>query len=149
MTAKIQFKTTQTRFGKVFEGRVTGHLPKAPEKVLTAPVFPARPWDVSKVHGKVMAENGTAWAYGRNAQGMPLIWKSIKLSKRFGQESYRMRSVKGGYKGDYVTSWSRVVNGKTYSFSIIKWNGGKDGVTTRIYAGQSTKVIHEWFTPGK
>ena len=107
-------------------------------------VLPARPSDAAVVAGKLLAKNGTAWAIGRTADGYRLAWKTVKLSKRFGRESYRMRSVPGGYKGDYATCWSRSINGKTYSFSRVFWNAGQDGWTINVFEGQTTKLIKSW-----
>lgn len=114
-------------------------------------LFASRPTaDYLKWVGPAYMDNlgRAAWRIGRNVAGGLVAWKSVKVSKRFGREGYRMRSVPGGYKGDYVTSWSRAINGKTYSFSRIFWNAGKDGATLRVYEGQSTKVIHEWTVKG-
>lgn len=114
-------------------------------------LYPARPASgYLKWVGPAYMDNlgRAAWRLGRNVAGTLVAWKSVKVSRRFGRESYRMRSVPGGYKGDYVTSWSRAVNGKTYSFSRIFWNAGKEGCTLRVYAGQSTKVLHEWHVKG-
>lgn len=148
--ANLKFQTVQTPFGKLHtlrtynedgtafyaEYRVLTHTPTPSE---LNPAFPVK---------KYLAKNGTAWALGVCKSGALIAWKTVKISKRFGQESYRMRSVPGGYKGDYVKTWSRAFNGKTYSFSRIFWNGGKDGWTIRVYEGQSTKVIKEWSGKG-
>ncbi|UTN93016.1 hypothetical protein SEA_MARKY_13 [Streptomyces phage Marky] len=143
--AKLVFKTVQTTYGKLHtmrtldqnggtlaEYRVLTHTPTAAE---LSPVFPVV---------KYLAANGSAWAMAMCKSGALVAWKSTKISKRFGLEQYRMRSVPGGYKGDFVKSWSRAFNGKTYSFSRIFWNAGKDGWTINVYEGQSTKIVKTW-----
>lgn len=142
MTAKLSFKTIQSPYGLLHTMRVTKDDGTAADYHL----FPSRPASeyLKWVGPAYLAENGTAWRIGRNVAGGLVAWKSTKTSKRFGQESYRMRSVPGGYKGDFVKHWSRAFNGKTRSFAKILWNGGKDGWTIRVYEGQGTTVLHEW-----
>ncbi len=147
MAAKIQFKTTQTSYGKLFTMRVTDTDTGAEREYDLYASRPATEY-LKWIGPTYLAANGTAWRIGRNVAGGLVAWKTMKLSKRFGREGFRMRSVPGGYKGDFVTSWSRTINGRTYSFSRIFWNGGKDGVTLRVYEGQSTKVLHEWAVKG-
>ena len=145
--ANLKFQTVQTPYGAL-------HTMRAYNEDGTAfhgqyRVLRSRPANVGLVVGPYMDNLGkSAWRMGTGEKGELVAWKSIKLSKRFGREAYRMRSVPGGYKGDYVTSWSRAFNGRTYSFSRIFWNGGKDGCTIRVYEGQSTKVIKEWHVAG-
>jgi hypothetical protein len=152
MTAKLSFLTVQTNIGRLHTMRISGG-----DTALTGsrePVhynlFPARPVTeyLAWKGPAYLAENGTAFRIGRNVAGGLVAWKSVKFSKRFKAEVYRMRSVPGGYLGDYATSWSRAINGKTYSFSRIFWDGGKGGCTLRVYEGQSTKIVHEWHTKG-
>jgi hypothetical protein len=57
-------------------------------------------------------------------------------------EAYRMRSVKGGYPGDWVERRESVINGKRFEFSRIKWGDGS--VTVRAHKAGTTIVLHEW-----
>lgn len=146
--ANLKFQTVQTRYGKLHTVRT---CTEDGAVIAEHRLFAARPEGVNPhFPTPVYMDNlgRSAWRFGVCNSGALIAWKSIKLSARFGREGYRMRSVPGGYKGDYVTSWSRAINGKTYSFSRIFWNGGKDGCTIRVYEGQSTKVIKEWFVAG-
>jgi hypothetical protein len=138
--AKLTFQTLQTTYGLLHTMRAE----REDGPVTEYRVFPAKPAGVKWAGPVYLAANGSAWRVGRCNSGALIAWKTTKISKRFGQENYRMRSVQGGYKGDYVKSWSRAFNGKTRSFSKILWNGGKDGWTVRVYEGQSTTVLHEW-----
>lgn len=55
-------------------------------------------------------------------------------------ETYRLRSVPGGYPGDIVKCHDRVINGKRFSFSRITWGDGS--VTVRAYeAGNALPYI--------
>jgi hypothetical protein len=149
MNPEIKFLSQQTAYGVLHTLHVVqpgGGMTKGNTYRLMK-VRPAQAYILS-VRKTYLAKNGTAWRTAVLTSGEQVAWKSAKFSQRFGRESYRMRSVPGGYKGDYVTSWSRAVNGKTYSFSRIFWNAGQDGATLRIYEGQSTKVIHEWTVKG-
>ncbi|QFG07907.1 hypothetical protein SEA_INTOLERANT_12 [Streptomyces phage Intolerant] len=141
MTAKLSFKTTQTAFGKVYDMLVTDTV-KGTEKhynLLTArPVSEYLKW----IGPAYLAENGTAFRIGRNVAGGMVAWKSVKISDRFGKGGYRMRSVPGGYKGDYVTHWSRNINGKTFDFSRIYWNAGKDG--SSLIVRRLGQDVHRW-----
>lgn len=149
--ANLKFQTVQTPYGQLHtmrtynedgtafyaEYRVLTHTPTPSE---LNPAFPVK---------KYLAKNGTAWAMGVCKSGALVAWKTTKMSARFGLESYRMRSVPGGYKGDFVKHYSRVINGKTYSFARIRWNGGQGGTTIKLYEGQSTKVLREVHIPAK
>jgi hypothetical protein len=141
MTAKLSFKTTQTPYGRIFDMKVTDSV-KGTEQHYN--LLTSRPTaDYLKWVGPAyLAENGTAFRVGRNVAGGLVAWKSVKISSKFGQESYRMRSVPGGYKGDYVKCWSRNINGHTYGFSRIYWNAGQDGSTLRVR--RLGNVVHEW-----
>ncbi|AWY07331.1 hypothetical protein SEA_JACKIEB_12 [Streptomyces phage JackieB] len=145
--ANLKFQTVQTPYGKLHTLRTyndEGTAFYGEHRVLTH-----RPAGAGLVTGTYMDNLGrSGWRMGVDKDGALIAWKTVKISKRFGQESYRMRSVPGGYKGDFVKTWSRAFNGKTYSFSRIFWNGGKDGWTVRVYEGQSTKVIKEWSGKG-
>ncbi|WIC89163.1 hypothetical protein SEA_BOGOTA_13 [Streptomyces phage Bogota] len=150
MNAKLSFLTIKTSFGNLFTMRVQGGSAKLTglEGPVDYNLTAVKPEGVAWVGPALLAENGQAFRIGRQFSKALVAWKSIKISKRFGREGYRMRSVHGGYKGDYVTSWSRAFNGRTYSFSRIFWNAGQDGATLRVYEGQSTKVVHEWHVKG-
>jgi len=145
MTAKLSFKTVQTPYGKLYTMRVTDKE-KGTEKDYQ--LYPARPATeyLSWIGPVYLAENKTAWRIGRNVDGALVAWKTVRLSSKFGQESYRMRSVPGGYKGDYVKCWSRNINGRTVDFARIYWNAGQNGATLR--ATRLGKVLHEWKTEG-
>lgn len=67
------------------------------------------------------------------------------VTERQHVESYRMRSVEGGNRGDWVERRSSVINGKLYEFSRIKWRNGS--VTVRAYKGNTAVVLHEWNSP--
>lgn len=57
-------------------------------------------------------------------------------------ESYRMRSVPGGYPGDHVRRHERVINGRRYEFSRIAWGDGS--VTVRAYFAGGGDPFREW-----
>lgn len=67
---------------------------------------------------------------------------AFHIEPRHSVESYRMRSVAGGYRGDYVTAWSRRIGGKLYDFSRVQWGTGETSVTAWI--GGTTEVVHRW-----
>ncbi|AYD86759.1 hypothetical protein SEA_MICRODON_12 [Streptomyces phage Microdon] len=144
MTIKLSFQTTQTPFGLVHDMQVEGG-----EKALTGkngPVHYAlsllKPEGVAWVGPAYLAANGQAFRIGRLANKALVAWKSVKISSRFGKGGYRMRSVPGGYKGDYVTHWSRNINGKTFDFSRIYWNAGKDG--SSLIVRRLGQDVHRW-----
>lgn len=66
----------------------------------------------------------------------------MKIGKRMRVERYRMRYVQGGYNGDWVENHERVINGKVFSFSRIRWANGL--VTVVAYRGRSCDRLHEW-----
>lgn len=138
---EIQFQTITTAYGVTHRAAVTFDNGKTLEGY---EVSPARPHDATTVAGTVLAKNGTAWAVGRTSDGHRLAWKTVRISAVYGKESYRMRSVPGGYKGDYVKRWSRSINGRRIDFVRIAWNGGKDGVTVRAEDPKTNKTIHEF-----
>lgn len=144
MTAKLSFQTTQTPYGLLHDMRVTD-AEKGTEKHYHLTL--TRPEGVTWAGPVYLAENGSAFRIGRGAHGEMVAWKSVKISKRFGQESYRMRSVPGGYKGDYVKCWSRNINGQTFDFSRIYWNAGQDGSTLRCRRPATGEMIHEFTSP--
>lgn len=144
--AKLVFQTVQTPYGLLHTMRT---LDENDGVLAEYRVFPYKPSGVKWSGPKYLAANGSAWQIGRCNSGALIAWKTTKFSKRFGQESYRMRSVPGGYKGDFVKHYSRVINGKTYSFARIRWNGGQGGTTIKLYEGQSTKVLREVHFPAK
>ncbi|AVO22552.1 hypothetical protein PBI_PAEDORE_69 [Streptomyces phage Paedore] len=49
---------------------------------------------------------------------------SFKIGERQNEDTYRMRSVAGGYPGDIVRGFTRVINGTEYAFSRIEWGNG-------------------------
>ncbi|WJN62613.1 hypothetical protein [Streptomyces phage phiScoe1] len=57
-------------------------------------------------------------------------------------ERYRMRSVLGGYRGDYVTTHTREINGKRFDFTRIEW--GDDTVTVSASVAGTTRTLHFW-----
>lgn len=67
----------------------------------------------------------------------------VEIQPRTGMETYPMRGH-SGRKSDVVTSWSRVINGKTFDFSRIVWSEG--GTTLRVFVGGKTTQLHTWFT---
>lgn len=147
MAATIQFRSSQTANSVLHEAVITGFSKKNPDSEFTALVVPVRPTDIMVMYGKVLAKNGTAWAYGRDKDGNRLIWKTVRISNRFARESYRMRSVPGGYVGDFVTCWARNINGKTIDFSKVSWAGGKDGFS--VIARHKGEDLHRWDFPAK
>jgi hypothetical protein len=130
MTAKLSFKTTQTPYGVIHTMRITGGKTQLTDGA-DFHLYPARPTsDYISWEGPVYtAENGAAFRIGRNTAGALIAWRTVKISSKFGHSSYRMRSVPGGYKGDFVVCWARNINGHSYNFRRIEWNGGKDGVS--------------------
>lgn len=141
MTAKLSFKSDQTPYGLLHTMRVTD---AEKDKVAEYHLLPARPVSeyLKWIGPAYLATNGTAWRIGRNVAGGLVAWKSVRISSRFGQTGYRMRSVPGGYKGDYVTCWSRNINGRTYDFSRIYWNAGKDG--SSLIVRRLGQDVHRW-----
>jgi hypothetical protein len=139
MTAKLTFQTVQTPYGLLHTMRVTDDVKgTAKDYHLTS----AKPEGVKWTGPAYLAANGSAFRIGYTKDGAAVAWKSTKISTKFGQESYRMRSVPGGYKGDYVKCWSRNINGHTYDFSRIYWNAGTEGSTLRVR--RLGHVVHEW-----
>ena len=57
-----------------------------------------------------------------------------------------MRSVPGGYPGDYVRRYTRKINGQAYDFVRVAWGDGS--VTVRVFVGNTTEVAHEWTSCG-
>lgn len=102
------------------------------------PVFPVTRLAVLR------AKNGTAWAVGTTENGYRYAWKTVEISLKLREESYRLRSVPGGYKGDRVKRWSRYVNGRKIDFVRIAWNQSADGVTVRAEDAETAKIIHEF-----
>lgn len=49
---------------------------------------------------------------------------TFKIDKRRNEETYRMRSVAHGYPGDLVHTFTRGINGTTYTFNRVRWGGG-------------------------
>lgn len=149
-SANLKFRTVQTPNGPLHTMRSYSEdgtqcfgeyqiLSSRPVREYLDPAYPVT---------KALASNGSAWAMAVNTAGNLVSWKTVKTSNRFGMDQYRMRSVPGGYLGDYVKHYSRVINGKTYSFSRIFWGAGHGGVTLKVYEGQSTKVLKEWYVAG-
>lgn len=66
----------------------------------------------------------------------------MEISRRRRVESYRMRYVQGGYNGDHVECHERIINGKVFSFSRIRWASGQ--VTVVAYRGRTADRLHEW-----
>lgn len=145
MTAKLSFRTVQTAYGKLHTMRVTQTTPRGDVTAATDyHLYAARPATdyLAWIGPTYLAENKSAWRIGRNVAGALVAWKTVKISDRFGKGGYRMRSVPGGYKGDYVTHWSRNINGKTFDFSRIYWNAGKDG--SSLIARRLGQDVHRW-----
>lgn len=147
MAAKLSFKTIKTQHGPLHIMRIEGGGTKLTEGAdfllfKTRPVAEYLSW----VGPALLAENGTAFRIGRNVAKTLVAWKSVKISKPFGFEAYRMRSS-AEYKGDRVTSHKRTINGNLYTFTRIVWGDGS--VTIRAYAGTTTHVLHEWTQPHK
>lgn len=67
----------------------------------------------------------------------------VEIQPRTGLGTYPMGGHVGR-KSDMVTSWSRVINGKTFDFSRIVWSEG--GTTLRVFVGGKTTQLHTWFT---
>lgn len=105
-------------------------------------LFPGRPSGVKWAGPVYRAANGSQFRIGRCNSGALIAWKTVRISEKFGQESYRMRSVPGGYKGDYVKCWSRNIGGKTFDFSRIYWNAGQDGSVLRVR--RLGEMVHEF-----
>lgn len=146
MAVTLSFKTSKTPFGLLHTMRVTQTAPKGVVTNATDyHLYPARPaTDYLKWIGpKYLAANGAAFQIGRNVAGALVAWKTVRVSSKFGQTSYRMRSVPGGYKGDYVTCWARNINGHTYDFRKIEWNAGQDGVSVIAEKKDKGKVVSE------
>lgn len=149
MYANLTFRTVETPHGLLHSmrsvadnGAVLGTyqiLPARPVSAYLRPEFPVT---------KALAKNGSAWAMAVNTAGGMVAWKTVKISPRFSHEGYRMRSVPGGYKGDYVTRYQRRVNGKLFTFARIFWNAGKNGCTLRAYEGAAQTLIKEWHVAG-
>jgi hypothetical protein len=127
-TAKLSFKTTQTPYGLLHTMRITGGGTTLTDGT-DFKLYAARPASeyLSWTGPVYTASNGSAFRIGRNVAGGLIAWKTVRISGKFGRSSYRMRSVPGGYKGDFVTCWARNINGVTYDFRKIAWNGGQDG----------------------
>ena len=66
----------------------------------------------------------------------------FQISKRADVETYRMRSVPGGYPGDLVQRHTRVINGKRFEFARIRWGTGETTVTA--YPFNSTERLHDF-----
>lgn len=144
----LRFRTIDTNNGAAHYAQIVyGSGKVSPEYAIMMRAPSRISLDLRAPIVKFLAQNRTAWAFAVDVAGNYVAWKTVKASKRFGTERYRMASVPGGYRGDYVVHYSRVINGTTYSFARIKWNGGLNGITLKCYEGQTTKVLHEWFTP--
>jgi hypothetical protein len=149
-TETLQFRTIETDMGAAHYAQIISQDGARSPEYRVLPSMPVTEYlDHRAPVVKLLAKNGSAWAFSVSVSGGYVAWKTIKTSKRFGLEQYRMRSVPGGYLGDYVKHYSRVINGKTYSFSRVKWNGGLGGVTIKLFQGQSTKVLREVWFPAK
>lgn len=148
MTAKLTFKTINTP--NIPEGPL--HLMKVTSMKDGETIereyrlFPYRPQGVKWAGTVYLAENGTGWQIGRCNSGALIAWKTVKISERFAAETYRMRSVPGGYLGDYCKSWSRNINGHTYDFSRVYWNAGNGGVSVTVR--RLGETVRQSFTPG-
>ena len=141
--AEIKFDTTAPIL------YVKGLVDSKPEQITGFSLYPARPVSVAAKYGVIMAKNGTAWAVGRTVEGLRMAWKTVKIDPVYAAQKYRLRSVAGGYKGDYVTRWSRKINGRRIDFVRIAWNGGKGGTEVRAEDNKTGKIIHEFHYPAK
>ncbi|QOV06192.1 hypothetical protein KGG72_gp62 [Streptomyces phage Salutena] len=66
----------------------------------------------------------------------------FQIGERADVETYRMRSVPGGYPGDLVQRHSRVINGKRFEFARIQWGTGEVTVTASPY--NTTEILHDF-----
>ncbi|MEV5330826.1 hypothetical protein [Streptomyces werraensis] len=66
----------------------------------------------------------------------------FQIGERADVETYRMRSVPGGYPGDLVQRHSRVINGKRFEFARIQWGTGEVTVTAAPY--NTTEILHDF-----
>lgn len=143
MKPTLSFKTVPTETGPMHLLRVEGGKDA---NVAEYRLFPARPAGVKWAGPVYLAKNGTAWRVGRCNSGMLIAWKTVKISDPFAGEDYRMRSVPGGYLGDYCRGWSRNINGHTYDFSRVYWNGGRGGMSVTVR--RLGEEIHKFYAPG-
>lgn len=67
---------------------------------------------------------------------------AFKISGRADVETYRMRSVRGGYPGDLVQRHTRVINGKRFEFARIRWGTGE--TTVAAYPYNSAVILHDF-----
>lgn len=63
---------------------------------------------------------------------------TFRIGPRTDVETYRMRKSPT-YKGDYVETHTRMINGKPFDFSRVFWGDGTVSVCARI-GGQVTEV---------
>jgi len=61
-------------------------------------------------------------------------------------ERYRLRSVPGGYRGDYVYRYVRRYNGSAFEFTRIVWGDGS--VSVSAHRAGTTEIVHEWVSGG-
>lgn len=149
MATNLTFKTVKTQLGPFHTMRATlenGTVLGEYRILATRPV--AEYLDRKFPVITALAANGSAWAMAVSVSGGRVGWKTVKLSERFSHEGYRMRSVPGGYLGDYVTTYSRRVNGKLFRFVRIFWNAGQGGCTLRAYEGVAETLVKEWHVVG-
>ncbi|MFE9924289.1 hypothetical protein ACFYQA_22720 [Streptomyces sp. NPDC005774] len=66
----------------------------------------------------------------------------VKISPRYSEEKYRMRSVPGGYPGDIVRHYRRKFYGTEYRFTHIVWGDGD--VTFIVRVDDGADFLHRW-----
>lgn len=74
------------------------------------------------------------------AEGTELIMPFI--TNRTIERPYRMRSVPGGYPGDWVEHRTFTAGGKSFESSRISWGDGT--VTVKVYEAGTTNVVRHW-----
>lgn len=67
---------------------------------------------------------------------------SFTIGRREDVETYRMRSVPGGYPGDLVRRHTREINGKRFEFARVEWGTGE--VTVTVSPERTTEILHDF-----
>lgn len=132
----ISFDTIQTRYGKLRTMCITFNDSSTSYRVETN-----KPSGVVEVSPLRYESAYGTFHTGVTHHGELVAWPTIFGSGRCGFSTTRMH-VTDSYKGDEVTQWVRLINGKAIKFSRIRWGNGD--VTVRCWDVGGTVLLHEF-----